>query len=138
MPAPITLWLEVSHHAAFRIGGWAYVRRDGAAVTGHAGGARRIDAERAALSALLAALEPPGEGPVQIHTGSRLVAQIPERIRAAEAGEAPPTDNLDLWAQAIRAPPSEPFNFCIRSSDAPAARKSAAWVTCRRISPSIR
>jgi ribonuclease HI len=99
-----TIWLEISHHAAFRVGGWAFVRRapDGA-VVGYAGGERRVEAERTALAALLAALKDAGPAPVKIHTASPLVAAIPPRIQAAQAGENPPTENLDLWAQAMTA-----------------------------------
>jgi hypothetical protein len=97
--APTRIWLEISHHTAFRVGGWAFVRQDGS-VSGYAGGTRRLDLERTALSALVAALKTPCDGPVEIRTSSAAVAAIPERIAAAQAGEAPPSDNLDLWAQA--------------------------------------
>lgn len=102
--ATTTIWLEISHHAAFRVGGWAYVRRgaDGALV-GYAGGERRIEAERTALAGLLAALKDAGASPVRLLTASPLIAAIPARIQAAQAGEDPPADNLDLWAQAMTA-----------------------------------
>lgn len=104
MARPVQIWLAISHHAAFRVGGWAWVRSDGASVTGHAGGDRRVDSERAALAGLIAALRSPGgPQPIQLHTTSALAAAVPARIRAAEAGENPPTENLDLWAQAIAA-----------------------------------
>lgn len=102
--APVTYWLELSHHAPFRVGGWAFVRREGEAVAGQAAGERRIDPERAALKALVSVLTelPAGTAPVVIHTGARAIVEIPARIRAAEAGGEAPADNLDLWAQAIR------------------------------------
>jgi hypothetical protein len=105
MAAPITLWLEISHHAAFRVGGWAYVRREpDGALSGLAGGERRIGAERTALAALVAALkETLGTTPIRLQTVSPLVAAIPARIAAAKAGESPPEDDLDLWAQAMTA-----------------------------------
>ncbi|CAN7263053.1 hypothetical protein LJR225_001263 [Phenylobacterium sp. LjRoot225] len=101
MTTPITLWLEISHHAAFRVGGWAHVRREpDGAVQGYAGGERRIDAERAALLGLIAALKDTrGAAPVQVRTTSPLVAAIPARLKAAQAGEDAPSENLDLWAQ---------------------------------------
>lgn len=99
-----TIWLEMSHHAAFRVGGWAYVRRDSdGAVVGYAGGERRIEAERTALVALIAALKDLAGKSVRIQTASRPIAAIPARIAAAQAGEDPPSENLDLWAQAITA-----------------------------------
>lgn len=103
MDSPTILWLELSHHAAFRIGGWAYVRRDpDGAVAGLAGGERRITAERTALMALVAALKD-ARRPVQLRTGSPLIAAIPARIAAARAGEDPPSEDLDLWAQVMTA-----------------------------------
>lgn len=104
MPAPVRIWLEVAHHASFRIGGWAFVRSSAGQVTGTAGGARRIDLEPASLAALaaaLAGLAPDAE--VELLTASPGVLAIPGRITAAEAGENAPTENLDLWAQATTA-----------------------------------
>lgn len=99
-----TIWLEISHHAAFRVGGWAFVRREpDGAVAGYAAGERRIEAERTALAALIAALKDAGGKPVRIQTASALIAAIPARIAAAQAGEDPPGENLDLWAQAMTA-----------------------------------
>ena len=104
MSEPVRIWLEISHHAAFRVGGWAGVRADGVAVTGSAGGERRIDAERTALAGLAAALKSPAAPrPTRLFTSSDLVAAIPARIRAAQEGEGAPTENLDLWAQVMTA-----------------------------------
>jgi len=98
------IWLETSHHAAFRVGGWAYVRRDpDGAVVGYAGGERRIDAERTALAGLIAALKDLTGKPVRLQTASALVGAIPARIAAAQSGEDAPSENLDLWAQAMTA-----------------------------------
>lgn len=97
------LWLELSHHAAFRVGGWAYVRRDpDGALGGYAGGERRITPERTALLALIAALKDAGR-PARVRTGSSLIAAIPARIAAAQAGEDAPSEDLDLWAQVMTA-----------------------------------
>jgi hypothetical protein len=104
MPAPVRIWLHVAHHAAFRVGGWAFVRQAAGEVSGAAGGERRIDLERTGLTALAAALAdlPPGAA-VELETPSPQVLAIPGRISAAEAGENPPTENLDLWAKAATA-----------------------------------
>ena len=88
MADPVCIWLEISHHGAFRIGGWAWVRAEGAVVTGQAGGSPRMSAEGAALAGLVAALKGAGTpGPRVVHTASALVAGIPDRIRAAQAGD---------------------------------------------------
>lgn len=100
MPAPVCIWLEISHHAAFRVGGWAFVRRGAGAVSGTAGGEPRIDPERGALQGLSAALTGlPPAAVVELHASSPLVLAIPGRIAAARSGDDPPTDNIDLWAK---------------------------------------
>lgn len=81
-------------------------------MTGQAGGAKLIDAERAALFGLIAALkEPRGSRPSVLHTASALAAAIPARIEAAQGGEAPPAENLDLWAQATIALAAAPVQL---------------------------
>ena len=104
MPAPVRLWLEIAHHPAFRIGGWAFVRQSAGAVTGSAGGERRVDPERIALQALSAALAglPPGAA-VELHASSPLILGIPGRITDAGSGDDPPTETLDLWAKTATA-----------------------------------
>lgn len=134
MPEPVRTWLEISHHAAFRVGGWAWVRADGGAVTGAAAGDRRIDAERTALSGLIAALRSAGEPrPTRLHTSSDLVAAIPARLEAAQAGEGRPAENLDLWAQVMTALASGTVQV-LRVSRAPGttAAFAAAWAELGR------
>ena len=99
-PEPVRLWLEIAHHPAFRVGGWAWVRADGGAATGWAGGERGVDAERAALLALTAALKAEAGRAVRVATTSAALAAIPMRIAAAQSGGEAPAENLDLWAQA--------------------------------------
>src|ERR1700733_4405318 len=92
MPASVRIWLEVAHHASFRIGGWAFVRLNAGEISGTAGGTRGIDLERASLAAITAALADlaPGAG-VELQTFSPALLAIPARITAAEAGENAPT-----------------------------------------------
>ena len=131
MSAPIRIWLEISHHTAFRVGGWAWVRADGVSVSGHAGGDRSVDAERTALAGLIAALDrPPGPQPSQLHTASDLVVAIPARIKVAQAGEDPPTENLDLWARATTLLAAAPVAI-VPTSGAPAVF-AAAWADFAR------
>ncbi len=119
MSQPIRIWLEISHHGAFRIGGWAWLRADGASLVGFAGGDRNLDAERAALAGLIAALGKPADGrPRRLHTASDLVAAIPDRLKAAQAGEDRPETNLDLWAQAMTAVAAAPLEI-VRARSSP-------------------
>ena len=134
MSHPISVWLEISHHAAFRVGGWAWVRTDGVSVTGHAGGDKRIDPERTALAGLIAVLsQAPGPRPVQLHTASDLVAAIPARIEAARAGDNPPSDNLDLWARATTLLAASPVAI-VRTHRTPGGPTvfAAAWAELAR------
>lgn len=134
MSPQVRIWLEISHHAAFRVGGWAWVRADGVAVSGHAGGDRGVDAERTALAGLIAALDrPPGSGAAQLHTASDLAAAIPARIKAAQAGDNPPTGNLDLWARATTLLAAAPV-VMVRTSATPGAPSAfaAAWADFAR------
>ncbi|MGA0606898.1 hypothetical protein ACO2Q0_12960 [Phenylobacterium sp. VNQ135] len=100
MSESIRIWLAVSYAEPFRTGGWAHVRSAGGAVTGQAAGDRRITRQRLTLMALLAALKdaPP---PVTLATADPLLAAVPDQLAAT--GDAPPTEDLDLWAQVTTA-----------------------------------
>jgi hypothetical protein len=128
------IWLEVAHHAAFRVAGWGLVRLDAAGVSGFAGGERQADAERSGLAGLAAALAdlPPGAR-VELNTSSRDLLSIPQRIADAASGANPPTDNLDLWAQVT----SALARLSVRFRASEAAPKSptafaAAWADLGR------
>ncbi len=100
MSAPVRIWVEVAHHTAFRIGGWAFVRSAAGVVSGSAGGERNIEAERTALHGLAAALAGlPAGAAVELHSSSPLVLGVPGRIAAARAGGEAPATDLDLWAR---------------------------------------
>jgi hypothetical protein len=136
VPAPVRIWLEIAHHGAFRIGGWAFVRLRDGAVSGTAGGARRVDLEKTALRAIAATLSglTPGE-PVELHTASPAVLAIPRRIADAATGESPPTEDLELWAKAVAAlrRPGLVMNPTIAAPGTPTAF-AAAWadLACER------
>lgn len=137
-PAPVRLWLELSHHAAFRVAGWAVLRQAEGQLAGTAGGGRRLDAEPAALTALAAALKDvlkdvPPAAAVRLHTASPPILAIPGRLAAARRGEAPPTDHLDLWAQAATAL-ARPGLTLARVQAAPATPTAfaAAWADLAR------
>lgn len=134
MHAPVRIWLEVVHHQAFRVGGWAFVRLEAGEVSGTAGGERRIDPERTCLAAMAAALRDltPSTS-VELHTSSPQVLAIPRRIAAAEAGENPPTENLDLWAQAATALRRlDALMCCAELAPRSASAFAAAWADLAR------
>jgi ribonuclease HI len=105
MSQPIRLFIETTHHGAFRYGGWGVAREVGGAVSGVAGGERNTTAARIDLMALIAALDglPPGDASIQsasagVIAAARLLAAPP-----APGSEAAPAEDLDLWARALKA-----------------------------------
>ena len=105
MTTPHRLFVETVWHPAFRYGGWAFVRDIDGAVAGQAGGERNTTAARIDLMAVIAVLNGLPAGRVAIHSASpgvlkaaRLLASPP-----APGSDEAPADDLDLWAQAIKA-----------------------------------
>lgn len=131
MSTQTTLWVEISHHVAFRVGGWAFVRKDSGALSGHAGGDRRVTAERTALQALLAALKDVA-GPARVFTAAAPILAIPARIAAAQAGEDPPSEDLDLWAQAMTALSSGRIEIVRGAAGDRTSAFAAAWAELGR------
>ncbi|MGC1304362.1 MAG: hypothetical protein WA840_18505 [Caulobacteraceae bacterium] len=83
-------WLAISHHSAFRCGGWAYVTTGGGAFSGAVGGERRVAGPRTAMlavEALLRSLAKSGEAGV----GVSLHIADPELLRLMGALAAPGT-----------------------------------------------
>ena len=129
MSQSVRLWIETTHHAAFRYGGWGLVREEGGAVSGQAGGERNIASARIDLMALIAALQALAPAAAVTITSSSpgVVAAI--RILAAPptaGSDGAPTEDLDLWAQAlnlsagrvltvrpVQRAPATPGAFCV-------------------------
>jgi len=104
MTTPVRLWIETTHHAAFRYGGWAFVREAQGAVSGAAGGERATTAQRVDLMALIAALSGlPAGAAVAVRTSSPSLLAAGRLIEQPPAPEDAPTEDLDLWAQALKA-----------------------------------
>jgi hypothetical protein len=96
----VRIWVETSHHPAFRCAGWAFVRQDREGLSGAAGGQRHVTPEHATLAGLAEALKGIDAGAaVEVRTGSRELAALPARIAGFTAGDDPPTEDLALWAQ---------------------------------------
>jgi len=102
---PIRIWTAASHHAAFRCGGWAFVREAGGALTGVAGGDRYVTAERMELAGLAAALGdlPKDATALVIHTTSAKLAKAGGLIAGNAPEEEAPSEDLDLWARIVTA-----------------------------------
>ena len=105
MTTPHRLFVETVWHPAFRYGGWAFARDVSGAVTGQAGGERNTTAARIDLMGLIAALSGLPAGPVSIHSASLGVLEAARLLVSppAPGSDEAPTEDLDLWAQAIKA-----------------------------------
>lgn len=99
MSNPIRIWARSNHHAAFRCGGWAWVRADAEPI-GQAGGERNTTAARMALAALAAALKEAPQGPITLDLADATLARAVRRLAQGPAFTAQdaPTEDLDLWA----------------------------------------
>jgi hypothetical protein len=123
----IRLWVETSHHTAFRCGGWAFVRADRGGIAGKAGGERNVSAASTARDALLQALSGlPAGASIQLTTASPLILRAPA-LAAAAADQGPPEDAA-VWASLQPALAA----YAITFEAAPAAPRTppaftAAW-----------
>lgn len=132
MTNTVRIWVEISHHAAFRCGGWAFVREEAGGLSGAAGGERSVTPERAVLAGLAEALKGlPAGAAVEVHTSSRQIAALPRRIAGFAGGEDPPTDDLDLWAPLSTALKAVRILPCANEPRTPAAF-AAAWAEMAR------
>lgn len=105
MSQPVRLFVETAFHPAFRYGGWGIVRAAAGAATGVAGGERNTTAARIDLMALIAALDGLAPGaPLVIESASPGVIAAARLVAAPllAGSEAAPTEDLDLWAQALK------------------------------------
>src|SRR5579859_2151370 len=131
MSINIRIWVEISHQAAFRAGGWAFVLAEGSALSGVAGGDRAPAAAPIALAGLIEALKgAPAGSTVEVRSASAAVLAIPRQL--ADAGGAPDSD-LDLWTQLAAAMKGRAVRFAQTSVQprTPAAF-AAAWAELAR------
>ena len=129
----IRIWVEISHQPAFRAGGWAFVRAEGRALTGAAGG-ERTSAEATAVEGLLAALaDLPSKASVEISSSAKAVAGAARWLAQIEAGGEASAADLALGAQLSVALKARPIRFltCVNQPRTPTAF-AAAWAELAR------
>ena len=132
MADAVRIWVETTHHAAFRCGGWAFVRKDPGGLSGAAGGDRSVTPERAMLAGLAEALKGLTVGAsVEVRSSNARIAALPARIASFGSGVDPPTENLDLWAQLTTALKSVRIVGAVNSPGTPSAF-AAAWAELAR------
>lgn len=105
----LRLWIEINHQAPYRTGGWAWLRQDGKAVTGAAGGERDVDAESFSVHALGAALADLPEGAaVALHLSDALLIEGVRTMSARRAAgwttpAGTPDPDAEAWEAAAKA-----------------------------------
>lgn len=135
----LRLWIADDHHAAFRCGGWAWVRAAGAELSGQAGGARHTTAGRTRLEGLAAALKDlPGAEPLAIHLTdagfARALAALPDLAAAGwRDARGEPLPDQDLWIAAAAILSRRPYS-AHHAEPAPKtpAAFAAAWAELAR------
>jgi hypothetical protein len=130
----IRLWVEISHHAAFRCGGWAFVCAEGRALSGAAGGERMASPDRIALAGLLAALKDlPPSAAVEIRSATPRIVGAGRRVAELEAGGEAPPEDVELWAQLSAALKARPARF-VAAANQPRTPTAfaAAWAELAR------
>lgn len=135
----LRLWTAADHHPAFRVGGWAWLRADGAELAGQAGGARNTTAGRNLLAGLAAALaDLPGEAPVTIHAADANLARALTALPQIAAGgwldaKGQPLADQDLWLAIAARLSQRPYTAVHAAADprTPMAF-AAAWADLAR------
>jgi ribonuclease HI len=129
------IWIQTSHHDAFKCGGWAYVRAADGVAAGQAGGDRYTTPQAMALAALLAALKTAPPGALAVQMDNAAVARTAALIAAGRPpqGDEAPAEHLDLWAQLTAALAGRKPSFAIAApSKASPTGFAAAWAELAR------
>ena len=134
MSDSIRIWVEISHSAAYRSGGWAFVRAEGRALSGAAGGDRTASPDAVAIAGVLAALQDlPSSAAVEVLSATPRIAGAGRRIAELETGGEAPAEDLALWAQLSAALKARPVKFA-SATNAPRTPTafSTAWAELAR------
>ncbi len=112
MPEPILIWTASLCTGNTGYGGWAWVRIQGGAIKGAAGGAKGMTPERVALTAVLEALGGADEAEkgaaLRIHSENAVVAEGGPSLAAWKAAgwttdKGEPVADKDLWEKIDKA-----------------------------------
>jgi hypothetical protein len=128
----VRIWTAAAYHAAFRCGGWAYVREGAPELAGAAGGDRNTTLETMAFAGLAAALKtlPKAATPVDVHTPHTELVGLSNHLKAGSTPEDLSAEVKGAWAtilhlatlrpiQIIYGPPLEktPIAFVLAWAD---------------------
>jgi hypothetical protein len=122
----VTVWTAATYHAAFRCGGWAYVREGAPELTGAAGGDRNTTLEQMAFAGLAAALKtlPKAVTPVEVHTLHTELVGLSEYLKTRTMPKDLSAEVHGAWQTILHLAASRPIQIVY---DPPLAKTPIAF-----------
>jgi hypothetical protein len=109
----VKIWTAACYHAAFRCGGWAYVRDVGPELSGAAGGDRNTTLQQMAFAGVAAALKtlPKAQTPVEVLTPHPELVGLSEHLKARTTPENLSTEVLGPWMTMVHLAAARPIQI---------------------------
>jgi hypothetical protein len=109
----VNIWTAAAHHAAFRCGGWAYVREGAPELAGAAGGDRNATLAQMAFAGLAAALKtlPKAATPVKIHTPHTELVGLSQHLKAGSSPQDLSSEVQGSWATILQLAAARPIQL---------------------------
>ena len=123
----VKIWTAACHHAAFRCGGWAYVREGAPELTGAAGGDRNATLEQMAFAGLAAALKtlPKAATAVEIRTPHTELVGLSAYLKSRTTPDNLSPEVEGSWSTILLLAASRPIRIVY---DQPVAKTPIAFV----------
>jgi hypothetical protein len=109
----VNVWTAAAYNAAFRCGGWAYVREGAPELAGAAGGDRNTTLEQMAFAGLAAALKtlPKAEAPVDVHTPHTELVGLSSHLKTRTMPKDLSAEVLGAWQTIVLLAASRPIQI---------------------------
>jgi len=122
----VKIWTAAVYHAAFRCGGWAYVREGAPELAGAAGGDRNTTLEQMAFAGLAAALKtlPKAVTPVEVHTPHTELVGLSDHLKTRTMPKDLSTEVLGAWQTIVHLAAARPIQIVY---DPPLAKTPLAF-----------
>jgi hypothetical protein len=123
----LRIWTAACHHAAFRCGGWAYVREGAPELAGTAGGDRNATLAQMAFAGLAASLKtlPKADSAVEVLTPHTELVGLSPYLKSRTTPETLSPEVLGSWLTIQHLAASRPIQI---TYDEPIARTPIAFV----------
>jgi hypothetical protein len=109
----LNIWTAAAYHAAFRCGGWAYVREGAPELSGAAGGDRNTTLEQMAFAGLAAALKtlPKAATAVQVHTPHTELVGMSDSLKTRTTPKDLSLEVQGAWVTILHVAASRPVQI---------------------------